>query len=141
MNEWAPALAVIAAALFASPWLASWITARERRADKIAEWKRQDLLAARLRRAADDVAEKAAANARTYVEKLDQIHVLVNSNMTATLQHELDARRETLDLLEAALAGASGMAAERLRVTIMEKRAKVAELQAQITDREMPSND
>lgn len=91
----------------------SRIRAEERRED----WARQDEVADRLARRTDEAAARAhevamqtqeaaqlllvnnravAAQSRAANTKLDVIHTLVNSNMTAALQGELDAARAQL---------------------------------------------
>lgn len=70
--------------------------AAEKKADREADWERQDEVANRLvkqqTRAADAVEQVAVVAGQTATEqgrKLDQIHTLVNSNMTAAMEDSL----------------------------------------------------
>jgi hypothetical protein len=75
-------------------------------------------------------AEQAAATAAETNTKLDSIHVLVNSNLTASKQSELDATRRELLLLKAVpLPDEEALAATKLA------EARIAELEAQLADR------
>lgn len=60
---------------------------RVRRQDLVEDYKRQDRTSERLISAGDLV----AGTAKTVNDKLDVIHTLVNSNMTAAMQGELSA--------------------------------------------------
>jgi Na+-transporting NADH:ubiquinone oxidoreductase subunit NqrC len=78
---------------------------RAQRAARLEDWARQDQVAARVEAVAEKAAEvgdqvanrveavasKAAEVAAANTSRLDQIHTLVNSNLTAALQRELDA--------------------------------------------------
>lgn len=82
--------------------------------------------------------EAVAETAKTQGSKLDQIHVLVNSNMTAQMQSELDAYRANLVLMEdiSALRKAAGESPRIEAITAMETtKARIAELEAQLVDR------
>lgn len=107
--------------------------------------ERQDQVAAQTKQTADLLAannEKVAATAKIHEAKLDQIHTLVNSNLTAALEAELAAHRSGLMALkelaeyriahnepvsettarrieetEAAITGKSSELADRLRQT------------------------
>lgn len=67
---------IVAISSTIAPLLLAWISGRQRRAEKLEDYKRQDEVAAR-----DKAIDK----------KLDIIHTLVNSNMTKALQAELEA--------------------------------------------------
>lgn len=76
---------IIAVALIASlvgPLTLGYFQAKAHRSDKHEDWRRQDEVAARL------IAANTQANT-----KLDVIHDLVNSDMTAALQAQLVALR------------------------------------------------
>lgn len=125
------AAVVIIVALFAStigPVTLAHLTGKQRMKEKIEDWRRQDEVARRADEVAHQLLEKqnetaaktteaaellvennkvVAKTARVTNEKLDVIHTLVNSNMTAALQAELDATqaqavlmREVLQLRE-----------------------------------------
>ncbi len=67
-----------------APIIVGLITSYSNRADKREQWERDDVVAAK------------AAEA---VKKLDVIHTLVNSNMTAAMQAEYEATKRELVLL------------------------------------------
>lgn len=124
-------VAVVASVI--GPLLLAWLTGRQRRAEKIEDYRRQDEVAMRADEAtrvllesqernalrADLLAKEAADRAeevaqrlvdqheRTTEEmngKLDVIHVLVNSNMTKAMQAELDATAAQLVLMREVIA-------------------------------------
>ncbi len=70
-----------------APIAVGFFTYRVQRADRREDWARQDLVAQRAR----DVAEAARSAAVVVSEKLDLVHTLVNSQLTAALQAEHDA--------------------------------------------------
>lgn len=99
--------------------------ARLRAEERAEDYARQDLVAERLSRRNDEVAakaqqvaiqtqtaaqlllqnnEKVAAATKAANTKLDVIHTLVNSNMTAALQGELDASKAQLVTLRELIA-------------------------------------
>ncbi len=114
-------LAVLAGFIgIASPMLMAWMTNTARRKEKQQDWARQDAVAAQAAEAArllverqDAAADKAAEAARLLLasnervaktaavtnNKLDVIHVLVNSNMTAAMQSEYSAVQRELVLM------------------------------------------
>jgi hypothetical protein len=132
---------------------------RQHREDREADWKRQDAVAAKAAKAAEDlaasqkvIAEKAAEAAELLLEnnervastqqetngKLDVIHTLVNSSMTAAMQSESDAvqrelavMKEIMELKKAAghEPGPATLAA------IKATEAKLHELEAALADR------
>jgi hypothetical protein len=138
----------------------------QRRAEKLEDYARQDKVAAEARAVAaqaaeaarllarrqdesaarvDEVAIQAEEAARLLLEsnaeangKLDTIHILVNSNMTAAMQAELDATQRELTMMREVirlnkLAGteATTDAAAALKATEL----KIAELRANLADR------
>lgn len=110
-------------AVFASitaPLILAQRTAAMHREDRLADWARQDALAAKTN------------------GKLDVIHVLVNSNMTAAMQAELDAiKREIVMMREVAalnLAAGREPTVEAL-AAIEATQVKIAELESQLADR------
>ncbi len=76
-----------------------------------------------------------AAAERTKIQnaKLDQIHSLVNSNLTEALESELDAHKTLLAVLLVLAAKEDGNAEALVRIDAT--RAKIAELQAKLSDR------
>lgn len=125
-------IAALSAAL--SPVIMSLITERNRAkgaeeaaklsaAKLAAEWARQDVVADLLKRS-------TAAQAVVAVDqgqKLDQIHLLVNSNMTAEMQKGLESHKALLALL-VRLAPK-----ETARIKALE--AQIVELEAQLRER------
>lgn len=114
-----------------SPWLlARQLNAQALRL-KAEDYARQDVVAER----AAAANKQAAEVANVQVAKLDQIHSLVNSSMTAAMEKELLATELNLTLLEE-LAQATGkppssFAAERIVAT----KIQIAELKAKLADR------
>src|SRR6185369_3456951 len=114
--------ALVLMASIGSPLLLSWLTNRARRREKQEDFLRDEVIAARQRKERlEDLArqdqvstrtaeatkllaitnKQVAENADVTHSKLDAIHVLVNSNMTAAMQADLDAtKRELLVLRE-----------------------------------------
>jgi len=82
--------------------ISNYLSARQRRAEKKFDWDREDEVArkaeeaARLLLAAN---ERVAKTAAVTNGKLDQIHTLVNSNMTAAMRETLAATIEKLSLM------------------------------------------
>lgn len=107
---------------------------RARRLDREAGWARQDALAAKAATAAAEI--KAQADAAD--KKLDQIHGLVNSNMTAAMtaeaaavERELAGMLEIIELRKALGQEPSGEALGAVDAI----RGRLAELQSQLADR------
>jgi hypothetical protein len=115
--------------------------ARDRRSEKIEDWARQDAVAAQAAQAADLLLQqnrKVAEAAVVTSQKLDVIHVLVNSNMTAAMQSELDATvrelammREVIRLNEAAGHEPSSESLSAVKAT----ETRIAKLRAELQDR------
>jgi hypothetical protein len=121
---------IIAVAIFTSitaPLVLAYLTAVQHRRDREADWARQDRLAAR-----------TAATLTETNSKLDTIHVLVNSNMTAAMQSELDAIQRELAMMREVtalnLAAGREPTPESLGA-IQATEAKIAELTAELTAR------
>ena len=123
-----------------TPAVLAYLSGRQRRADKQEDWARQDAVAeqaasaALLLLAANERVAKAAASTN---DKLDVIHTLVNSNMTAAMQAELTAvEAQHAVLLEViALKEASGASAVESRSTMRSLEGRIGELRATLTDR------
>jgi hypothetical protein len=117
------------------------ITERSRRAARREDWAREDAVAAK---AAEAAALLLAANAEvattaaTANQKLDVIHGLVNSNMTAAMQAELDARDAQLVVMRevAELHRAAGREPTQTSMdAIAAITAKTHELRSTLADR------
>ena len=80
-----------------TPLATALIANRARRREKIEDYARQDLVAER----AAETSKRAADSTKITNAKLDSIHTLVNSNMTAAMKAELDATiREKVLIIE-----------------------------------------
>lgn len=140
----------------ALPMLGTWIAiranGRERRKDQQATWDRDDAVAEQAAKAAalllaeqqatktrtNEVAASLAASTAATDAKLDAIHTLVNSDMTAARQSELDQTRVTLVMLRKVVAldhAAGRESSEQDVATIETTEARIAELQAILADR------
>lgn len=135
------------------------VAAEHRRRDKQQDWDRQDEVASRVEEAAAEAREVAkraqrtadllvesnervaadAAKANEYVSgQLQQIHTLVNSNMTAAMQAELDARQAQLITLRELVAlkqDAGHTPSADVVQTVTQLEMKIAELEANLHDR------
>jgi hypothetical protein len=142
-TDWtAIAVALIAmVTAIASPFALAWQVNRNAAKVRAADWARQDAVAAK----AEDVArrllaanERVAEDAKTVSGKLDVIHELVNSSMTAAMQGEHDAMVRELAMMREviALKEANGHApgVEAL-ATIEATETRIAELSAALADR------
>jgi ATP-dependent Lon protease len=142
-----------------SPLLLAYMTNRHTRADRAADWERQDKVARKAAEAADllitsnarmaakasEAAQllvidnkKVAYNAALTLNKLDAVHTLVNSGMTAAIQSELEAVERELILLRevSALRRASGGAIDPDTAAAIEvTKVKIAELTISLADR------
>lgn len=151
---WVAAIAGIVSVLtgVVGPMLTAFFLNRNRRAEKVEDWKRQDEVAAQLLERQDAIAAQTAEAARLLVAsdkrvadtaretqaQLKVIHTLVNSNLTASMQAALDAQVSLLAaLLEIVdLKGKSGFAPTTdALATVESTKAKIAELQAVLLDR------
>ncbi len=85
-----------------APIIVGLITSYNNRLDKRIQWDREDTVAAKAAEAAKLLLasnERVASTSKITNNKLDTIHALVNSNMTAAMQSEYDATRRELVLL------------------------------------------
>ena len=109
--------------------------------DRQADWQRQDEVAARAVEAAQLLLannERVAAQQQVTNKKLDVIHVLVNSNMTAAMQGEMDATQRELAMMKEVmdLKTAAGLSPTVEAAAAMEgAREKIRELAAALVDR------
>lgn len=124
-----------------APMVVGVMTNRQRRAEKREDWARQDAVAAQAAQAARLLLaenEKVREAAESTQQKLDVIHVLVNSNMTAAMQAELDAtRRDLVSLREVARLNeeAGRPMTEDAGAVIAETEQRIAKLAADLRDR------
>jgi hypothetical protein len=132
---------IIAISSTASPLTLSYLTNRHNRADRLEDWARQDAVAAKAATTASLLVEnnkKVAQSTAITNTKLDVIHTLVNSNMTAALQSELGAVKRELVLIREVMklnrADGHEISVETL-ATEQTAVVKVAELSAALLDR------
>jgi hypothetical protein len=134
------------------PLLLSWLNGIQRRKEKIEDYAREDRVADRATAVAKQAAEaaqllvednrrvaKAAAGAadKTF-GKLDEIHTLVNSNMTASMQAELDATAREVTLMREVIAlhlAAGRDPSAEAEAAIVSTESRIAELRAALDDR------
>jgi hypothetical protein len=132
---------IVALGAIVSPFITAFMTNRNAARIKLADYAREDAVAdkaALVAKAAQEAAHAAASIATIQGAKLDQIHTLVNSNLTAAMQDQLDARHATLALLKEAVDAkhAAGLTATKETFGAIESNtAKVEELTAQLADR------
>lgn len=97
-------LALIAAIpTFTTPLVMAVVNHQIARQQKQEDYARQDVVAAKAAEAAELLLasnEKVAKAAKVTDEKLDVIHTLVNSNMTAAMKSELDAITRELAMMQ-----------------------------------------
>jgi hypothetical protein len=148
VEAWAPVLAalVVAAVIVCAAAVALVLlvraTNRERREDRALDLKRQDAVAEQARETAALLLEsnkRFAAVTRTTNSKLDSIHTLVNSNLTAAMLAELGATEAGLDLMRELTADRSARGIEpspeaTARINATEKR--VDDLREQVEARQ-----
>lgn len=112
-----------------------------RREERLEDYARQDAVAAQAEKAVNLLQEsqaKIADVAHTTNGKLDVIHTLVNSNMTAAMQAELDATVRELALMHEIIemkrkVGSEPMADSISALALTE--ARIIELQNNLNDR------
>lgn len=127
-------LDVIIVALIVSlvaPILLAFITNRENRLTKKEQWAREDAVAAK----AQQVVQTLKENTTVVNTKLDTIHTLVNSNMTAAMQSELAATRRELVLMKEVLALKGETPSEAALKEIARTEKDIKELVMAIEDR------
>jgi predicted nucleic acid-binding Zn-ribbon protein len=157
---WLAIIAAFSAALaLISPIILAALTNRARRQEKEQDYARQDAVAKAAKdsadaakKAAEEVAAKLETTANTTNEKLsttnekletlregqDVIHTLVNSNMTAAMQSELDTTRRTRVLMSELIELKKTSGHEPSTEALAELKtidAKITELQANVTGR------
>lgn len=128
-------------ATIGSPLVLFHMTSNANRTSKVEDWKREDAVAAKAAEAAKLLLQanaEVAAAARVTNQKLDVIHTLVNSNLTAAMQSEYDATFRELILMKEIVKikqkDGHDPSKETLD-TVAVTEAKLAELQAKLTDR------
>src|SRR6478609_5634138 len=79
-----------------APLLLAWLLGKQRTRERIEDYKRQDQVAEQVAQ----VAKNAKITTDSTDKQLRQIHTLVNSDMTAARQSELEQTRLTLTMLK-----------------------------------------
>ena len=159
-------IAVACVAIFSSitaPLILARRTERMHREDQLADYKRQDEVAKEAKETAIAMAEQqdviirqqheateaarvrdghaekiAAAVAKSNGDKLDVIHQLVNSQLSATIKSELDAHVTSLALMREVIdmkRVAGSEPTEEALIAIESTKAKIAELRTTLADR------
>ncbi len=128
-----------------SPLILSFLTNRSRINEKELDWKREDKKEKEKADKAQEVAdrlfasnEKAASNLIITNGKLDVIHTLVNSNMTAAMKSELEATIDKLIMMKQIVARDKADKITVLPEAILAIRnveLKITELEAILADR------
>jgi len=136
---------IVAAFGFAGPVIMSLVTYWVHRNETLRDYARQDAVAARLLISNERVAETAKTAADGLVvtnAKLDMIHTLVNSQMTAALQAELAATQRELAMMREVISIKSAAGHQPNIDTLSEVKAiegKVLELKSKLSDRFDPT--
>lgn len=138
---------VVSAALLAIPLLIASYRKTKDRKDEMAlrkqQWEREDAVAQRVAEAAAllvDSNAKVSANAKEVNGKLDTIHDLVNSNMTAAIEDSMmSKKREVVSLKELIaiklLSKPPIPPSEEALGIIKATELQIAELQSRLNDR------
>lgn len=147
---WLPITVVVSP--FISAWVMAYLTGRNRREEKVQDYIRQDAVAAQAAEAArllsaatakasvraEEVASELRRNTTVTNDKLDVIHTLVNSNLTASMQSEYDAtKRELAMMLEViALKKAAGLEPSIDALAAVDAtKVRIGELNSKLMDR------
>ena len=136
---------IVAAFGFAGPVIMSLVTYWVHRNETLRDYARQDAVAARLLVSNERVAETAKTAADGLVvtnSKLDMIHTLVNSQMTAALESELAATQRELAMMREVISLKSAAGHAPNIETLSEIKAiegKVVELKSRLSDRFDPT--
>lgn len=138
-----PSIAIVigGALAFGGPLLLAWYNNRNRERERAEDIARQDAVALAVRDVAGKAKISAAASRAEAAEtgsQLKQIHTLVNSNMTAALQGELDQTRISLVLMREVVGlkeTAGGKASPENIMAITETEGRIAKLAAVLDDR------
>ncbi len=118
----------------ASPFVLTVLNRSERRRERIEDFARQDRVAAKV----DDVAATAKTATVQITNQLGVIHTLVNSDMTAARQSELDQVRLNLIMLRRLGSLRHEMGQEPVEedeVAIASAEGRIGELEAILADR------
>lgn len=129
---------IVAVPAMLSPLLLAVLTNRNQRRVKLDDYARQDVVAARLIASNDEIATTAKATAEKLGGQLQQIHTLVNSNLTAEMQARLEATRGQLVLMTEVIdlkRVAGHEPTEDASILLGKTKSTIAELEATLADR------
>ena len=124
-----------------TPLATALMATRARRREKLEDYARQDLVAERAAEVSATLllrTKERAEETKITNEKLDTIHTLVNSNMTAAMQAELDATIREKALIIELMSLKKLMDQEIATETVVALKAandKISELTAVLRDR------
>jgi hypothetical protein len=135
---------VVAICSTVGPVLVALVQSRNRRKEKAQDYAREDAVAERAAVAARLLAvntQKVVDSTQETHDKLDVIHVLVNSNMTAAMQAELDATVREAAMIQEVIDLKRNHGIEptvEALATLESARKKISELRAELADRLRP---
>lgn len=127
---------IVALTSMTGPLLLARSTAKSRREEKAQDYAREDEVAARAAAVADTLIvsnERAARSAEQANGKLDVIHTLVNSNMTAAMEAQLVALQGQLVMMNRLAEITDPTVDEAAAIKAVQ--AQIAELTASLKDR------
>ncbi len=134
-------LVVAVTATVVSPLILAVITNSQHRRDRKEDWRRQDEVRDQAAKAAEllIISNNSTTNiANATNRKLDIIHTLVNSNMTAAMQAELDATVREVAMMKEVIAlniAAGRSPSSESEAAIKLTQGKINELKAALKDR------
>jgi len=132
---------IVAVSSAVAPLLVTIVTSYTRRRERAQDYERQDAVAAQVKKAAESLVQSnavVAATAEVTNKKLDVIHILVNSNMTAAMQAELDATVREIAMMREVIAlnrSAGREPHEEAVAAVEATEHKINELRANLSDR------
>lgn len=141
MNDVLWTAVIVAASATVSPLMLAFLTNRQRDAAQKKDWARQDQLIERTETTAALLLaanERVAQGTKVTNDKLDVIHTLVNSNMTAAMQAEHDATVRELAMMREVIAlhRADGREPNVESLAAIDSTEhRIAELKASLADR------
>jgi len=118
------------------PCVLMLLTGHQRSKEKQEDWRREDIVAEKAAEAAKLLLaenKKVAASAKEASGKLDAIHILVNSNMTAAMEAQLVALQGQLVVMNRLAKIEDPTVNEQAAINAVEK--QIAELTATVRDR------
>lgn len=131
---------ILVAAMIAivGPLLLAYLTGRQRHAEKVEDYARQDAVAAKAEEAARLLLaqnKRVAKSSESTRAQLKEIHTLVNSNMTAAMQAQLVALKGQLVLMHRLAEAKKGAPTEDELGAIRGVEGQIQELETTLTER------